>query len=64
MKTPTVNTKSDYIYTNSVYNPELDKFSSKIIFQEKFDRAQKSLSNTVIPKNILDKINKEFKKKH
>ena len=62
MKTATVNMKSDYIHTKSVYNPELDKISGKIIFQEKFDRAQKSLSNTVIPKNILDKINKEFKK--
>jgi hypothetical protein len=63
MKTATVNTKPDYIYTKSVYNPELDKFSGKIIFQEQFERAQKSLSDTIIPKDILDKINKEFKKR-
>lgn len=61
MKTATANTKSNYIHTKSIYNPELDKFSDRIIFKEKFDRAQKSLSETIIPKEILDKINKGFK---
>jgi hypothetical protein len=46
----------------SIYDPELDKFSGSIIFKEKFESAKKLLANTTIPKEILDKINREFDK--
>jgi hypothetical protein len=46
----------------SIYDPKLDKFSGSIIFKEKFENAKKLLANTTIPKEILDKINREFDK--
>jgi hypothetical protein len=45
-----------------IYDPELDKFSGSIIFKEKFESVKRILANTTIPKEILDKINREFEK--
>ena len=45
-----------------IYDPKLDKFSEGIIFKEKFESAKKLLASTTIRKELLDKINREFKK--
>jgi hypothetical protein len=58
MKTTTIHKESGYVHSRSVYNPELDKFKGKILFKEKFEKAQESFSNTIIPQDILDKLNK------
>ena len=58
MKTASSNIKSVYTHTQSTYNPELDKFRGQILFKEKFEQAQESFSNIIIPKDILDKLNK------
>lgn len=62
MKTAKINSKSNYTYIKSKYNPALDNLEGKIIFKEKFDRAKESLSKTIVPKEIVDKINREFGK--
>ena len=62
MKTVKINSKSNYTYLKSKYNPSLDNFGGKIIFKEKFERAKESLSKTIVPKAIVDKINREFNK--
>ena len=46
----------------STYNPALNNLEGKIIFKEKFERAKESLSKTIVPKAIVDKINREFNK--
>lgn len=62
MKTAKINSKSSHTYMKSTYNPALDNLEGKIIFNEKFERAKESLSKTIIPKEIIDKINREFSK--
>jgi hypothetical protein len=62
MKTAKINSKSNYTYIRSTYNPALDNLEEKIIFKEKFERAKESLSKTIVPKAIIDKINREFNK--
>jgi hypothetical protein len=62
MKTEKINSKSNYTYIRSTYNPALDNLEEKIIFKEKFERAKESLSKTIVPKAIIDKINIEFNK--
>jgi hypothetical protein len=62
MKTAKLNTKSNYTYIKSKYNPALDNLKGGIIFKEKFEQAKEILSKTVFPKEVLDIINKEFRK--
>jgi hypothetical protein len=62
MKTAIINSNSKNTRMRSIYDPKLDEFSGKIIFKEKFESAKKLLANTTIPKEILEKINKEFNK--
>lgn len=62
MKTVKINSKLNYTYLKSTYNPAIDDFEGKIIFKEKFERAEDLLSKTIIPKEIVDKINREFNK--
>ncbi len=54
--------KSNYTYIKSIHNPALDNLEGETIFKEKFERAKESLAKTTIPKAIVDKINKEFRK--
>ena len=49
-------------YTKSTYNPALNHLGGKILFKKKFERAKESLSKTIVPKAIVDKINREFNK--
>ena len=62
MKTVKTTLKSNYSYTKSTYNPALDNLEGKIIFKAKFERAKETLSKTIIPKDIVDKINRELSK--
>ena len=62
MKNTKLNTKSNYLYTKSRYNPALDHLEGKIIFKKKFEEAREILSKTIFPKEVLDIINKEFRK--
>lgn len=62
MKTATINTKPNHSFEKAKYNPALDHLVGKVIFKEKLERAEKTLSETVFPQEIIDlmthKINK------
>jgi predicted small metal-binding protein len=62
MKTSKIHSKSEHTYTKSIYNPILDNLEGKILFKEKYERAKESLSKTIIPQAIINKIKREFGK--
>jgi hypothetical protein len=61
MKTVIVNTKSDYTYMKSTYNPALDHLEGKILFKKKLDRVKELLAKAGLPKEVIEQLNKEQK---
>ena len=59
MKTATVNTKSNYTYTKSTYNPALDHLEGKILFKKNLDRAKELLAKAGLPKEVIEQLNRE-----
>ena len=57
-----INTKLENTDMESIYDPELDRFSGKNLFKKKFERAKKILSNSTFSKEVLDIINHEYSK--
>jgi hypothetical protein len=62
MKTAIINTKSDYSYTKSTYNPALDKLEGKILFKKKLDKAKELLSKAGLPQEVIEQLKKEQNK--
>ena len=60
MKTATVNKKLINTHMRSVYDPQLDELKGKILFKKKLERAEKTFSETVFSKEIVDFINHEI----
>ena len=59
MKTAIVNTKLNYTYVKSTYNPALDNLEGKILFKKKIDRAKELLAKVGLPKEVIEQLNKE-----
>ncbi len=52
-----------YEPTKPTYNPALDHLVGKVIFKEKLKRAEKELSETVFPQELIDLMTREISKK-
>ena len=53
----------DNNYTKPIYNPALDHLMGKVIFKEKLKNAEKTLSETVFPQEIIDLVTHKTNKK-
>jgi hypothetical protein len=53
----------DNNFTKPKYNPALDHLMGKVIFKEKLKNAEKILSETVFPQEIIDLITHKISKK-
>ncbi len=62
MKVAAINTKLGNTHKGSIHDPKLANSEGKIIFKEKFERVKESLYKTIIPQEIINKINREFSK--
>jgi hypothetical protein len=62
MKTKTININSKKTRAGSIYDPKLDKFNGKNLFEKQFDRAQEMFSNSTFSKEVLDIINQQHSK--
>ncbi len=62
MKTSTKNTQSGYTFTKATYNPALDYLEGKVLFKEKLERAAETLKKYGLPKEIMEKFQKEQSK--
>jgi hypothetical protein len=62
MKTAIKNTKTIHAFTESTYNPALDYLEGQIFFKEKLERAKATLKKYGLPKEIMDKYQKEQNK--
>jgi hypothetical protein len=52
----------DSNYTKPIYNPALDYLDGKILFKKKLERAEATLKKYGLPKEIMDKYQKEQSK--
>lgn len=59
MKTAIKNTKKIHAFTESTYNPALDHLEGQVFFKEKLDRAKETLKKYGLPKEIMEKYQKE-----
>ena len=62
MKTASINTKSSNSHEKARYNPALDHLMGKVIFKEKLKRAEKTLSETVFPQEVIDLMTRKTNK--
>ena len=62
MKTAIKNTKTIHAFTESTYNPALDYLEGQVFFKEKLERAKETLMKYGLPKEIIEKFQKEQKK--
>ena len=49
-------------FTKPTYNPALDHLMGKVIFKEKLKRAEKTLSETVFPQEVIDLMTRKANK--
>jgi hypothetical protein len=49
-------------FTKPKYNPALDHLVGKVIFKEKLERAEKTLSETVFSQEIIDLMTRKTNK--
>jgi hypothetical protein len=54
--------KENIIYSKSTYNPALDYFEDQVLFKEKLERAKETLKKYGLPKEIMEKFQKEQNK--
>jgi hypothetical protein len=54
--------KKNYTFTKATYNPALDYLVGKVIFKEKLQRAEETLKKYGLPKEVMEKLQKEQKK--
>jgi hypothetical protein len=47
------------IHTESTYNPALDYLDGKVLFKKKLERAEATLKKYGLPKELMDKFQKE-----
>jgi hypothetical protein len=47
------------IHTESTYNPALDYLEEQVFFKEKLERAKATLKKYGLPKEIMEKFQKE-----
>jgi hypothetical protein len=52
----------DSNYTKPTYNPALDYLDGKILFKKKLERAEATLKKYGLPKELMDKYQKEKSK--
>ena len=52
----------DCTNTKTTYNPALDHLMGKVIFKEKLKRAEKILSETVFPQEVIDLMTRKTNK--
>ena len=52
----------NYEYTKPIYNPALDHLIGKVIFKEKLKNAEKILSETVFPQEVIDLMTRKTNK--
>jgi hypothetical protein len=59
-----INNGKKYIFTSlrDTYDPKLDELKGKILFKKKLERAEKTFSETIFPKEIIEFINREINK--
>ena len=62
MKTAIKDTKTGYAFTKATYNPELDYLVGKVIFKEKLQRAEETLKKYGLPKEVMEKLQREQNK--
>jgi hypothetical protein len=62
MKTASINTKSYHSFEKAKYNPALDHLIGKVIFKEKLKSAEKTLSETVFPQEVIDLMTRKISK--
>ena len=49
-------------YTKSTYNPALDYLEGKVLFKEKLQRAKETLKKYGLPKEVMEKLQREQNK--
>ncbi|MEY4538630.1 MAG: hypothetical protein RLZZ306_387 [Bacteroidota bacterium] len=52
----------DSNYTKPIYNPALDHLLGRVIFKEKLQRAEETLKKYGLPKEVMEKLQKEQNK--
>jgi hypothetical protein len=62
MKTATKDIKTGYAFMKATYNPALDYLVGKVIFKEKLQRAEETLKKYGLPKEVMEKLQKEQSK--
>ena len=62
MKTATKNTQKGYAFTKATYNPALDYLEGKVLFKEKLQRAEETLKKYGLPKEVMEKLQREQNK--
>jgi hypothetical protein len=59
MKTAAKNTQSGYTFTKATYNPALDYLEGKVLFKKKLERAEATLKKYGLPKELMEKLQRE-----
>jgi hypothetical protein len=54
--------KKNLFHAESTHNPALDYLVGKVIFKEKLQRAEETLKKYGLPKEVMEKLQKEQKK--
>ena len=54
--------KKNYTFAKATYNPSLDYLVGKVIFKEKLQRAEETLKKYGLPKELMEKLQREQEK--
>ena len=54
----------NYEYLKPIYNPAIDYLEGEVLFKKKLERAKETLKKYGLPKEIMEKFQKEQEKKN